>query len=360
VGVVFNLGYRNHREGRSEMRPLAEQILAAHADAEVFSFRPDRPVRHAPTTLSIYLNRVVKNVGDPAELARHRRGRACSWSGSGTSAGDDPVGVRALPRAPAAPGGFFFAATPCRRHDLVRVSPRRPPPPAGGAAARDGAGGRFALTSGGPARRTPATTRVSPATGAAARAAHGRARPSRPALLFAGFFAASLPQIDRLPFYNSIENIVVETALETRRGGHWLVPRMVDQPRVRKPPLAAWATAAAVRPATVAALSNAGDREAAYVALARQARLPALLAACLTLVATFELGRVLGGNVATGVAAGVIAGTSLLFLEHARLATPDTYLMLFVTAGNVMLARALFRGQRWLGCCAAGRAWDWP
>lgn len=68
--MLFNIGYRNHREGRSEMRPLAEQILAKHRGAKVYSFRPDRPIRHAPIDLSIYLNDVVENVRDPAELAK--------------------------------------------------------------------------------------------------------------------------------------------------------------------------------------------------------------------------------------------------------------------------------------------------
>ena len=69
--VVFNTGYRHYREGRSEIRPLAEQILATQPDADVYSYRADRPARHAPIDLAIYLNRVVKPVADPAapELA---------------------------------------------------------------------------------------------------------------------------------------------------------------------------------------------------------------------------------------------------------------------------------------------------
>lgn len=68
--VVFNLGYRDHREGRSELRPLAEQIRRAHPGVQVYSFRPDRPIRNAPIDLSIYLNDVVEKVGDPSELAK--------------------------------------------------------------------------------------------------------------------------------------------------------------------------------------------------------------------------------------------------------------------------------------------------
>lgn len=66
--AVLHAGYRNHREGRSEMRPLAERILETHPDATVYSFRPDRPIRKAPIDLSIYLNRVVENLLDLSEL----------------------------------------------------------------------------------------------------------------------------------------------------------------------------------------------------------------------------------------------------------------------------------------------------
>jgi 4-amino-4-deoxy-L-arabinose transferase-like glycosyltransferase len=67
--VMLNEGYRFYPEGRSEMRPLAEQILTSHPNATVYSFRPDRPIRRAPIDLAIYLNRTIQNVGDPRELA---------------------------------------------------------------------------------------------------------------------------------------------------------------------------------------------------------------------------------------------------------------------------------------------------
>ena len=67
--VLLNVGYRHYREGRSEMRPLAEQILATYPDAALYSYRPDRPTARAPIDLSIYLNRVVENVKTPDEMA---------------------------------------------------------------------------------------------------------------------------------------------------------------------------------------------------------------------------------------------------------------------------------------------------
>jgi hypothetical protein len=69
--AVFNFGYRHYSEGQSEIRPIAELVWEAVPDAQVYSYRADRPIRHAPIDLAIYLNRAVKTVPDPAapELA---------------------------------------------------------------------------------------------------------------------------------------------------------------------------------------------------------------------------------------------------------------------------------------------------
>ncbi len=180
-----------------------------------------------------------------------------------------------------------------------------------------------------------------------------RGEPLTPALLCLAFFAVSLPILNWYQFNYSIENIVVETVLETRRDGHWLVPRMFDEPRTRKPPLAVWLSSLSARTETVAELSDPRRREAAYVRLAREVRLPALLTACLTIAGAVALGRVLADN-RVGTAAGVITATTFLSLHEARLATPDTHLATWVVWSNVFLARAVVRRERWLGCCGAG------
>jgi 4-amino-4-deoxy-L-arabinose transferase-like glycosyltransferase len=132
-------------------------------------------------------------------------------------------------------------------------------------------------------------------------------------------------------------------------------------PRLAKPPLTAWITALAIRPRTVAALDSADPvaRAAAYDRLAREVRWPALLAACLTLVATFELGRTLDGNKdgeTLGPIAACVCATTLLFLRHCRLATTDGQLLLWVTVANLFLAKAIVRGKWWSGCLGAGAA----
>jgi 4-amino-4-deoxy-L-arabinose transferase-like glycosyltransferase len=173
-------------------------------------------------------------------------------------------------------------------------------------------------------------------------------------LVAAAFVAVSIPTVCRLQFFNSIEDIVIETALEARRDGHWLIPQMLGETRTRKPPLATWLAAVSTRPATVEGLSDPARREDAYKRLAWETRLPALLAAGLTVFAACELGRLLLGSTAGGVATGVVTATSMAFLDYARLAAPDTHLALWVTATNLLLARAIFRGERWVGCCGAG------
>src|SRR3954447_10005456 len=92
-------------------------------------------------------------------------------------------------------------------------------------------------------------------------------------------FAAVAPTLPWLKFPSGSENLVVETVLEMRRGGPWLVPTLERQPRTQKPPLPAWVTAAAARPATVAALADRDPdrRAAAYERLAWEVRWPALL-----------------------------------------------------------------------------------
>src|SRR6059058_3654921 len=94
-------------------------------------------------------------------------------------------------------------------------------------------------------------------------------------------FAAVAPTLSWLEFSSGSENLVVETVLEMRRGGPWLVPTLELQPRTQKPPLTAWVTAAAVRPSTVAALAqpDPARRDAAYSRLAWEIRWTALAAA---------------------------------------------------------------------------------
>ena len=66
-----------------------------------------------------------------------------------------------------------------------------------------------------------------------------------------GLLLAIAPTLPWQDFSSGPENLVVATSMEMRRGGPWLVPTLQGEPRIAKPPLAAWITAAAIRPATL-------------------------------------------------------------------------------------------------------------
>jgi 4-amino-4-deoxy-L-arabinose transferase-like glycosyltransferase len=171
------------------------------------------------------------------------------------------------------------------------------------------------------------------------------------------FFICLAPTLHVQEFSGGSENLNVETVLEMRRGGPWLVPNLLGRPRTIKPPITAWTTATFVSPATVASLSNPdqGARDGAYRRLAFQVRWPALALSCLMIAATFETGRLLAGFRA-GIAAAVVAGSMVMFLRFGRMATTDTQLALWVALANVSVLHILFRGRWWLGCLAGGAA----
>ena len=118
-----------------------------------------------------------------------------------------------------------------------------------------------------------------------------------PVALAAAFFAALAPTLSWVEFVNGSEDSVVATALDIRRGGPWWVPQLFGEPRTRKPPVAAWAAAAGVRPSTAAALNSpdAAVRDRAYRRLNREVRWIALAAACGMVAAVYGLGRILDG-----------------------------------------------------------------
>src|SRR5205823_7095753 len=118
---------------------------------------------------------------------------------------------------------------------------------------------------------------------------------------------------------------------EMRRGGPWFIPTLQGYPRLSKPPLAAWITAAAARPSTVERLSSRdpAERRAAFRVFSWEVRWPTLLSACGMLLATYALGGLLLGR-SVGLASAVVCGSSLLFLRFCRSATTDVQLALWV------------------------------
>jgi len=171
------------------------------------------------------------------------------------------------------------------------------------------------------------------------------------------YFAALAPTLMWPEFQNAIECGAVATGLEVRRTGHWLIPTLNGVPRTRKPPLPAWICATAIQPGTVAAMSDSSPqvREAAYRKFTWEARWPTLLATCLTLLATFDLGRVVA-NPRVGIVAALAAGSNVLLLVHGRLTGPDAYLTLWAVTTNAFLARGILLRQWWLAAIGGGIA----
>ncbi|MEA2711242.1 MAG: hypothetical protein QOF78_3843 [Phycisphaerales bacterium] len=172
-------------------------------------------------------------------------------------------------------------------------------------------------------------------------------------------FVLIAPTLTWLEFSSGTENLNVATALETRREQHWMVPTLEGEPRVAKPPLTAWMTAASIREKTMDAMSSADParRAAAEPQLAWQVRFPFLLSACLMLLATAELGRVLsGGDWRVAAIAAAACGSNLFFLRHMRLATTDVQLALWVAVTNVFLAHAVMGKRPWRGAIGVGVA----
>ena len=176
-----------------------------------------------------------------------------------------------------------------------------------------------------------------------------------PIVLAASFFAAYLVNLGQQEFTNASENVVIQAAMETRQGGPIWIPNMLGRPRLNKPPLTTWITAAAMNGHTIGAIAteHGEARDAAYHRLAMQARWPSVLCSCLTLLAVYGLGRVMADR-GVGLAAMAICGSSILFLRFGRMANTDVQLTLWVAWANLCLAVVVLRGRWWTGCIGAG------
>jgi 4-amino-4-deoxy-L-arabinose transferase-like glycosyltransferase len=104
-------------------------------------------------------------------------------------------------------------------------------------------------------------------------------------------------------------------ALEMREAGDWIKPTFNGQLRSHKPVLLYWLQ--------MAAYDLFGVNEFAV-------RLPSALAALVTILFVYELGRALF-NPGTGLLAGLVLASSILFCAAAHFANPDALLLAFIT-----------------------------
>jgi len=167
------------------------------------------------------------------------------------------------------------------------------------------------------------------------------------------FFVAIAPTLRWQEFTSGSENLVVTTAMEMHRGGPKLVPNLQGEKRIAKPPLPAWVTYLSISPATMRGVGSPDPtvRAIGFSTLGWQARLPALLAAALLLIATYELGRAVRSP-RVGLLATCVAASTLMLLRFGRASTTDIHLALWVSVANACIAHGLCRGKikvPWIG-----------
>lgn len=133
-----------------------------------------------------------------------------------------------------------------------------------------------------------------------------------------------------LELWGKREQRLAAEVLDTVENGRWLVATIQGRPRLEKPPLPRWATAA---------LATAVGRCDELVV-----RLPGAIAALGTLALTYLLGLRLGGR-PLGLASAIILATTPLFIAEARQAGQDVPLAFFTTLAIYAAVRFLEVGR---------------
>lgn len=167
------------------------------------------------------------------------------------------------------------------------------------------------------------------------------------ALLIVALLLGIGPTLSWLEFASGSENLNVATVLEMHREGNWLVPTLNGEPRLAKPPLTAWTSAALLPEHALRDLDSPVQdvRDAAYERLALYLRLPALVLACGVTLATYWLGRAMV-SARFGFASAAVCASSVLFLRFGRSATTDIQLACWVAVANAVFASLAFREVR--------------
>lgn len=157
-------------------------------------------------------------------------------------------------------------------------------------------------------------------------------------LLLGMSIAFLLPGLGKMAVVRQKELRVTLTARDMAQGGSWLVPRFEGQPRLRKPPLMYWTVASVFK--------LAGTTDSPLVA-----RLPNAAMGAALILAIYLAGRGLIGRKRAFFGACACA-SSLLFIQHARLAETDIPLCLFTffaTVSGYVAVTGRHRAAGWLG-----------
>ncbi|MCS6975826.1 MAG: glycosyltransferase family 39 protein [Gemmatales bacterium] len=159
------------------------------------------------------------------------------------------------------------------------------------------------------------------------------------ALLIAAGLALFLPGLGSCPLWDVDEAHNAECAREMYDSGNWVVPTFNFVLRTDKPALLYWVM--------MSWYGLLGVTEFA-------ARFGSVLSGLGTMLATCELGRRMF-DPKTGLLAGIVLGSCVMFMVSSRAATPDALLILGVTVTMLVFWMSYSSGSRWwfLGCGAS-------
>jgi len=155
-------------------------------------------------------------------------------------------------------------------------------------------------------------------------------------------FAASLYLLGngRVQLWDRDEPRYAQTSRQMLQSGDWVVPTLLDEPRLKKPPLIYWCQAGCM--ALMGDPTGTAFGSASLDAYA--ARLPSVIATILTLML---LGSTLAriADERRAFWAVLVMSTSGLVVMAAKMCLTDAVLLLFVTTSQLMLY-AMWLGQR--------------
>jgi 4-amino-4-deoxy-L-arabinose transferase-like glycosyltransferase len=151
----------------------------------------------------------------------------------------------------------------------------------------------------------------------------------------------------RVSLWDRDEPRYAQASRQMLTSGDWVVPKLLDQPRIKKPPLIYWCQAASmaafdcIAPDAGLSIDQRMQRDAAA------ARLPSSIAIVLTLILLAAVLRPIVGEAQTFWTI-LIFGTSGLVVMSAKMCLTDAVLLLFVTASQICLYAMYRRRATWL------------
>jgi 4-amino-4-deoxy-L-arabinose transferase-like glycosyltransferase len=150
----------------------------------------------------------------------------------------------------------------------------------------------------------------------------------------------------RVSLWDRDEPRYAQASRQMLASGDWVVPKLLDEPRIKKPPLIYWCQAASmavfqrIAPDTGLSIDQRMQRDAAA------ARLPSSIAIVLTLILIAGvLLRLVGEERAFWTV--LIFGTSGLVVMSAKMCLTDAVLLLFVTGSQFCLYAMYRRRATW-------------